>query len=68
MTAKKKRRQLKPKSFVRGATLQEADVLADAFATSVAPKDPPVAPVEDNRPHRVVLDNNVPGGFRMEPV
>lgn len=26
------------------------------------------APVEDNRPRRVVLDNNVPGGFRMEPI
>lgn len=24
--------------------------------------------VEDNRPRHVVLDNTVPGGFRMEPV
>lgn len=37
-------------------------------AGPVAPSDQPAAPVEDNRPRRVVLDNNVPGGFRMEPV
>lgn len=35
---------------------------------AVAPADQPPASVEDNRPVHVVLDNAVPGGFRMEPV
>lgn len=41
---------------------------ASEGAGAVAPADQPAAPVEDNRPRHVVLDNNVPGGFRMEPV
>jgi hypothetical protein len=34
----------------------------------MAPEDQPAQAVEDTRPRHVVLDNNIPGGFRMEPV
>jgi len=41
---------------------------ASETADSVAPENQPAPALEDTRPVHVVLDNDIPGGFRMEPV
>jgi len=66
MTTKKRRRSpARPKVGTVDGAPMNPDLKAAFQAEGLLPQDPPA---EDNRPVRVVLDQNVPGGFRMERV